>query len=474
MIFPGFVGPAYTARSPNFAAESLVNLYLEAGNATTKSPAMLLGTPGLSLFTTLAGGSVRGLYTASGGRCFAVCGTVLAELHSDGTTTPRGDLVSASGVVSMADNGLELIVVDGTSAGYLLTFSTNTYAAITDDAFYGADRVAYFDGYFVLNRPGTQQLYISGLYAGATYDGTEFASDEASPDPIVSLEVQRRELVVLGTRSGQLWFDSGGVDFPLSPIAGTSFTYGCLAAQSLRSLAGQFFWLATDEAGARIVVRLEGYEPKRISTHALEFALGSYTRVDDAIAYTMTREGHPWYILCFPSANATWAFDAATNLWFALADLDPSTGLFQRHRVEQHAYAFGQHLVAGQNDGRVYVSDFETFTNAGDPLVRQRRTPFLHNDRKLLFHSVFEVDLQTGVGLDAGLEPGSDPQILMRFSDDGARTWSHELWVSAGPIGQYLTRAIWRRLGRSRQRTYEVTIADPVRVAILGARVEVS
>src|SRR6266446_5726898 len=239
MDFKGFIGASYTARSPNLDAETCINLYLEPGAPGSKSPAALYGTPGLLLFATLSTGPVRGLYTASNGRCFAVSGTHLYELASDGTATVRGALVTATGVVSMADNGLELIVVDGTTAGYLLTLSTNAYTAITDDAFFGADRVAFFDGYFVLNHPGTQQIYISGLYAGGTYDGTEFASDEASPDMVVSLEVQRRELLVLGSRSGQLWFDSGSVDFPFSPIAGTSFTYGCLAAQSLRTMSCQ-------------------------------------------------------------------------------------------------------------------------------------------------------------------------------------------------------------------------------------------
>ncbi len=474
MEFPNFIGGAYLARSPSFAAESLVNLYLEAGNPTTKSPAMLLGTPGLLLFCTLAGGSVRGLYTTSGGRCFAVCGTVLAELHSDGTTTPRGDLVSASGPVSMADNGLELLVVDGTAAGYVLTLATNAYAAITDDAFYGADRVAYFDGYILLQRPGTQQLYYSGLHDAATYDGLDFASDEASPDPIIALEVQRRELLVLGTRSGQLWFDSGDLNNPFQPIAGTSFTYGCAAAHSLRTLGGQFYWLATDQDGARAVMTLKGYEPERISTPAIEYALHGYTSVADAIGWTMQLEGHSWYVLNFPSGNATWAFDTASKLWFALADLDPSTGLFMRYRVDHHCYAFQKHLVAGANDGRVYVSDLDTFTNAGDPLVRERTSPFIQNDRRLLYHALVEVDLQSGVGLDAGAEPGSDPEAMLTWSDDGCRTFSHEHWVSIGALGQYLTRAVWRRLGRSRQRVYRLRISDPVRVAIIAARIEVS
>src|SRR5712671_1455644 len=154
--FPNFIGGAYLSRVPNQNAQTCINLYVEGdGGAATllrasnpeagKTPAMLIGTPGLSLFATLPSAGVRGLYTASGGRCFAVGGAHLYELHSDGTATARGTLASASGPVALADNGPHLIVVDGTTAGYLLNLTTNIYAPIVSDAFYGADRVAFFD-----------------------------------------------------------------------------------------------------------------------------------------------------------------------------------------------------------------------------------------------------------------------------------------------------------------------------------------
>ena len=475
MNFDGFVGGAYLARSPSQDAQRCVNLYLEADESQRgKAPAMLLGTPGLTLFATLAAaGGVRALSAASGGRCFAVCGATLYELFAGGTSLERGTLPTTSGVVSLADNGLQLLLVDGTTYGAILTLATNVYAAIASPNFYGADRVAYFDGYFVLNRPATQQLYLSALLDGATYAGLDFASAESVPDLIVAHGVERREMLVLGTRSGEVWFNAGTTDFPLAPIQGTSFPYGCAATHSLRSM-GQFYWLGQDIDGHGIVLRLNGYQPERISTHAVEFALNGYARLDDAIAYTYQEEGHSFYALSFPTGNATWVYDAATKLWHERADLDSASGLLVRHRVQHHAFAFARHLVAGENDGRVYTQDLDVFSNAGDPLVRRRTAPHLHADRRLLYHSVFELDVETGVGLDGGVSPGADPQVMLRWSDDGGRTWSTEHWTDVGAIGRYLTRALWRRLGRSRQRTYEVTITDPVRVALLAARIEAS
>ena len=72
--------------------------------------------------------------------------------------------------------------------------------------------------------------------------------------------------------------------------------------------------------------------------------------------------------------------------------------------------------------------------------------------------------METGVGL-----PGTDPQVLLRWSDDGGHTWTDYAAASIGRVGEYGTRAIWHRLGASRDRVYEVKIVEPVRVTILGA-----
>ena len=73
--------------------------------------------------------------------------------------------------------------------------------------------------------------------------------------------------------------------------------------------------------------------------------------------------------------------------------------------------------------------------------------------------------------------PGYDPQVMLRWSDDGGHTWSREHWRSMGKIGAYGYRTIWRRLGMTlklRDRVYEVSGTDPVKLAIMGAELQVS
>jgi hypothetical protein len=72
---------------------------------------------------------------------------------------------------------------------------------------------------------------------------------------------------------------------------------------------------------------------------------------------------------------------------------------------------------------------------------------------------------------------GADPQVMLRWSDDGGHTWSNEHWRSIGRIGEYGQRAIWRRLGMTmklRDRVYELSGTDSVKMVIIDAELMLS
>lgn len=102
---------------------------------------------------------------------------------------------------------------------------------------------------------------------------------------------------------------------------------------------------------------------------------------------------------------------------------------------------------------------------------RLRRAPHISREAMRLGFDKFTLELETGLGLTTGL--GSDPQIMLRFSDDGGQTWTSERWVSAGLIGRYKARPIWRRLGQSRDRVFEIVVTDPIPWRIIGADLQV-
>jgi hypothetical protein len=137
-----------------------------------------------------------------------------------------------------------------------------------------------------------------------------------------------------------------------------------------------------------------------------------------------------------------------------------------------------QIIVGDYENGNLYALDLNTYQDNGDiqKWLRSWR-PIPENQNTLVRTAQHGLQLlcESGVGLNDG--QGSDPQVMLRWSDDGGHTWSSEHWTQMGRIGQYGFRAFWRRLGMTlklRDRVYEVSGTDPVKIIITGANLLVS
>jgi len=497
------LGSTYVARSVNAADSRMVNLFPEVIPEGGKEPAFLNRAPGLRLLFTCGTGPVRGMWQF-GGYGYVVSGTELYKVTSAWVATKIGD-VSGTGPVSLADNGIQLFIAcNGPS--YIYNSTTLVFAQISDPDFPGAVTVGYLDGYFVFNEPISQRIWVTSLFDGTSIDPLDFASAEGSPDGLVSLIIDHREAWLFGTNSVEVWYDAGLADFPLTRIQGAFNEIGCAAAYSVAKLDNGLFWLGSDARGKGVVYRANGYTGQRVSTHAVEWHIQQYSDISDALAYTYQQDGHAFYVLVFPTANTTWVFDVATGAWTERAGL--YNGEFTRHRGNCQM-AFGGEIAIGDfENGNVYAFDLDVFSDNGQMqkwLRSWRALPTGQNDLKRTAQHTLQLDCETGVGLNdvnyidtvyLATEDGSYlltesgdylvtvegtahvyPQVMLRWSDDGGHTWSNEHWNSMGAIGAYGTRVIWRRLGMTtklRDRVYEISGTDPVKVSIVGAELAIS
>ncbi|MCH9835728.1 packaged DNA stabilization protein gp10 [bacterium] len=467
------LGSSYVARSVNAADARMVNLFPEIVPEAGKEPAFLNRAPGLKLEVAVGTGPIRGLWVL-GSDLYVVSGDNLYKVTPAYVVTLIG-IVAGTGPVSMSDNGTQLFVAcNGPS--FIYNSLTNVFQQITDPDFPGAVTVGYLDGYFVFNEPNSQKIWVTSLLEGTQVDPLDFASAEGSPDGVVGIIVDHGQLWVYGTNSIEVWYNSGNADFPFSRIQGAFNELGCAAAYSLAKMDNGLFWLGKDARGQGMVYRANGYAGQRISTHAVEWHIQQYGDLSDAIGYTYQQDGHSFYVLIFPTADTTWVYDVATQAWHERAGF--VDGEFTRHRSNCQAFFGTKVMVGDYENGNVYSFDLDVYSDNGSIqkwLRSWRALPTGQNNLKRTAHHSLQLDCETGVGLNLG--QGSDPQVMLRWSDDGGHTWSNEHWVSIGKIGEYYRRAIWRRLGMTlklRDRVYEVSGTDPVKIDIMGAELLLS
>ena len=420
--------------------------------------ASLIGSPGLKEFAdTGHPREVRGgiLY---GTKIYMVVGEQFFSVDSSGSATRIfGVLDSTYGRVTLAKVTGQIGIVDEANY-YLWKESTNQLVKQTGLTF-TPESIADQDGRFIFNALDSDTFYISGLNDGETIGALDYASAEASPDYTRTIVSDHRELWHFGDESIEPFYNSGNADFPFERVSGAFIDRGLGAVESVAPVDNSLMWLDN----LFQVVRANGYVPQTISTPDIAYQIAKCTTKTDAIGYPYTLENHYFYTLVFPTDGKCFVYDAATQLWHTrTSGADDS-----RHRGNMSLLFGGNWIIGDYKNGKLYTYDLDTHTDNSEVMVSRRRARVRSKGRKLMRHSRLELEIETGVGLYTG--QGSDPKVMMRFSDDNGRTWSNERWRDIGKMGKTKTRVRWNQLGASRDRLYEFTITDPVKRHITGA-----
>lgn len=380
-------------RSIPLTAERLVNMYAEKAPSGARSQVVVHGCPGLTRFCDIDTRRTRGLYrTAADGRLYTVIRNSLYYVSPEGVATNLGT-IAGSGRVGISDNGLQLCIVAG-ATGY--TYSvTDGLQEITDSGFPGADTVTFLDGYFIFNNstPGSRgQFFISELLDGQIYDATDFATAESYPDNLVRVFADHSQLLLFGSETIEIWFNAGLADFPFTRAQGSVIEQGLGARWSVSKLDETVVWL--DNEG--MVRRLEGNTPVRISTHAIEYEI---TRGDwnNATAWSYVEEGHQFYVLTVPAADlatqksGTYVYDAATQLWHERKSYRQDYS-----RSGFYAYAYGKHITADIDIGRLYEQSLDVYEEDGEHLIAEMQFPQVQNDGKRFIVDRLQLDMEVG------------------------------------------------------------------------------
>lgn len=477
--FPGFVAGSAPSQSALATSERTLNFYVEKiGTQGPQNKMALYPTPGQQAWITAA--SSGGVLTDVGGRggvvagtrAFVVIGLGFYEVFADATISKRGSVAQDGNVAQLAYNGAtggQVLIASGSNA-YLFVLSTNTLTTVLTGE---ANQIGMLDEYFLALNQATGKLRLSNLNDGSVWDPTQFALRSAQPEPWAAMIVNAPDIWLLGSNSGDVWYDAGTSPFPLAARTGLNIPYGAGANFSLTATGGQLFWLAQNKDGAGVVVNAQGYGAEAVSSLELDTAISTYARtasITDAEGFTYQQEGHTFYVLHFPSANATWVYDLTTQIWHERSTRNATTGVDGVWRARFHLYAFGKHLVGNAATGTVSILDVTYGTEADGAAIRRlRRSPVLIQEMKRLSIHRLELVLEAGLGTVAG--QGLNPKVMARFSKDGGKTWSNERSCGSGAIGHYLQRVFWTRLGSPRLFVAEIVMSDPVPWRVIDALV---
>lgn len=448
------------AKSVRFSAQRRLNVFVEIVKDGDRQTMAWYGTAGLSLFGSSLGDTpVRGMFQM-GDYLYVVHRGTLYQINNAGTATSRGTLSTTEGRVDMTGDGTYVALVDGT-AGYTFHTGTNTFATITDGDFPDTcNTCAYLAGRVLVDKNGTGEFYCGASYNPTSWDATEFASAESSPDDLVRVWVDGGEIVLFGGRTTEFWGNTGAADFPYGPVQGAAVDYGLAARWSVAQLGNSTAFLAQNRQGQLQVVMLNGYQPRVISNPDFETAINRYTVKSDATALSYVYAGHPFYQLNFPTEGKSWLFDMHSGLW---GELEYGTA-GARHRAEIASNFNGRTIVSDYSTGQLYVLDPDVYTDNGVVCARELITRHVFGEEPVTLREVW-LDMETGVGLSGGVEP----QMMLQVSRDGGHTFGDERWVGVGQIGEFAKRCVYRRLGASDDFVLKFRYTEPCKLAVVGS-----
>lgn len=478
-----FLGSAYTSWSKNLADQRLVNMYpefVEEKLGKGKAVGAFYGTPGLDVLVSVGDGPIRGLlsFTPQGSDAevlYVISGFEVYKVAPDLTTTHIGTLNTLSApnpLACMVDNGAQVAIFD---EAFAYSIVSDVLAPISLPFMNNPGIATYQDGFVLLSEALTFNLWQSNLNDLTTWDSLNFTTEDGQPDNIIALADLHRQVVVLKENHIAFYINAGNAGFAFQRIDGVYPNTGCAAALSAIQVGELVGWLGRNEEGGPSVYLMGGYQPERFSTYPLESRFANYATVSDAVAYSYSQAGHLFYVLTFPTANETWALDVTSSkqvgypVWHQEGYF--TNGVLNRGLPQCAAFFGGQHVAGDCTSGNVYALNRNSTTHNGRPIKRLRSWRALPEatDKSARFSSL-EIDMETGIGVP----DGTNPLMVLRYSDDGGHNWSCERFQPAGRTGETSWRVKFNRLGMERRglsndRIFELSTTDQFKVSWLGA-----
>jgi hypothetical protein len=450
---------SYRLRSQKAAQTRLLNCYALASPPEGKGPTMIQGSPGIRSFSTIAKSPQRAAIQFND-HLYCVAGNGFYHVNSHGAASSLGTV--GLGRCDIAKNATQIAIL---VPPHLYVYQNGALTQVTDADFTsrGASKMAVLDNYGGFVEPYSGRFFVCDLANFTVYDALDFATAEGHPDNLVSIESNQRQFVLFGQESIELWDNVGGSGFPFLRVSNGYVENGCAGPDATCAADNTVFWLDTD----RLARRLEGLTPRRISTDGCEQAWQDYETVADVNVHSYTHDGHTFIVYSFPSAGATWVYDINTGEWHERESYGQD-----RWRAAWVVKCYDKTLVGDTQSGNVGEIHGATYSEWGNPLLREATTGAIPGTSKWSYFDRLELDMDVGKGIETG--QGSDPEVMLDVSNDGGLTFTAKTNRKLGRAGEFARSVHWDRLGRAKNghRVFRFRVSDPVPFVVNEGRLQ--
>jgi hypothetical protein len=453
------LGPTYLSRSVQFSSQATKNLYSEI-EPTGRNQGALMPWPGTVAFGS-SGGLDRGQHVFQS-VLYKVNGTNLYSIDATGAFTLIG-VIGGSERCIFADDGDKMVIV---SDGLVKMYDGTTLSTISDALLVNTQSVA------ILNKQATYDTGVGGEFIVAAFgDPTSLnqsntATAESDGDSLVRCYSFGQRMYFMGKKTVEPWYNSGEGNPPYARIDTGIIQVGLGALHSVAN-TDVFMYFLSDDLN---IYQMQANQARVVSNAAIASEIQSFDVTDDAIGYATTFDNQSFYVLTFPTEGKTYCFAESMNDTTLLTSFDG------RYIGNSYSYVYGKHLLADRRTGNLVQWDFDTYTDTGLPIIRERTTSVVSSEslgkpRSRLLIRWLELLCQTGLGLPTG--QGSNPKVMIEASFDGGHSYEKQSFIEIGQAGEFTGRVRADMMGSFYDAVFKVTFSDPIFFSIQGASVDV-
>lgn len=376
------------------------------------------------------GNTGRGIYTSTIlNKMVAVFDNKVYLIDKNLFAQKVGEIETYEGDVFIAENVTKQVGICDKKDIWIYNYGDNTFqksnASTTSETPFLPGYLDYQNSRFMSVDLNTNSWRLSSEGDGLLWPVTPqqpyaepFQTAADNPVAVVRVHGQGGMAMVMGSKVGEIWFDTGQQLFPYVKNTYFNLDYGCLNPATIATNETIVVWLGKNEKSSPSIMVSDGNQPKQITNDGINFKLNSLTNPTDSYAFLVRQDGHLLYIMVFPTDNLSYAYDFNTEKFFTLTDTNGD------HYPARRAVQFqNTAYFISVDDGYLYEmsSNIGSYDSDTIPRVRICSTVRMPNNDPYVVKNV-QIVTEMGMADSADATP---KYIDMCFSKDGGTTFGN-------------------------------------------------